>query len=139
MTVLAGHPDGSAGPGRWPVALRFSREWRCRAVADVGGQDSLVGLVDPVGGDHLDLAADTVLGAEVEHLLGQGDATDHRTGEDAPGAAEEEPVDGQRPRGGADADQGAVDGQQAQVGVDVDVGADGVDDEVEPAAAGRRW
>lgn len=40
------------------------------AVADVGGQDSFVRLVDLVGGDDLDLGAEAVLGAEVEHLLG---------------------------------------------------------------------
>ena len=49
-------------------------------VADVGGEHPLVGLVDLVGGDDLDLGADAVLGAEVEHLLGLGDAADHRAG-----------------------------------------------------------
>lgn len=50
------------------------------AVAHVGGQDPLVGLVDLVGRDDLDLGADAVPGAEVEHLLCLTDAADQRTG-----------------------------------------------------------
>src|SRR5918998_5866300 len=76
-------------------------------VADVGGQDALVGLVDLVGGDDLDLGADTVLGAEVEHLLGQGDAADHRAGVGAATADERHGVEAQRLGGGADGGQRA--------------------------------
>jgi hypothetical protein len=50
------------------------------AIADVGSQDPLVSLVDLICGDDLDFGADLVLGAEVEHLLGLGDAADHGAG-----------------------------------------------------------
>src|SRR6185503_8892557 len=50
------------------IAGLFSSEGRGvddEAVADVGGEDALPRLVDPVGGDDLDLGGDAVLGAEV--------------------------------------------------------------------------
>ncbi|CZS10107.1 hypothetical protein CDFC105_83980 [Clostridioides difficile] len=97
------------------------------AVAHVRGQHPLVGLVDPVGGDQLGPRDDAVLGAEVEHLLGLGDAADHRPGVGAPAADEGEDVEAQRLRRGPDVDQGPVDGEQGQVGVHVDHGADGVE------------
>jgi hypothetical protein len=41
-------------------------------------QQALVGLVDPLDRDHLHIGDDAVLAAEVEHLLGLGDAADQR-------------------------------------------------------------
>jgi len=55
--------------------------------ADVTGHDPVVGLVDPVGVDHLDFGADPVLAAEVEHLLGLGDAADPRPAISCPGTS----------------------------------------------------
>src|SRR5512140_2325224 len=68
----------SIGPGRvrlLPQALRVDDE----AVADVGLQHALVGLVHLLGGDDLDVGGDAVLPAEVEHLLGLGESADEGT------------------------------------------------------------
>ena len=43
----------------------------------------LVGFVDLLDGDDFDIGGDVVLAAEVEHLLGLGDAADERAGEAA--------------------------------------------------------
>ena len=43
----------------------------------------LVGFVDLLDRDDFDIGGDVVLPAEVEHLLGFGDAADGRTGEAA--------------------------------------------------------
>src|SRR5690606_14355590 len=51
------------------------------AVAHVALQHALVGLVDGLHADRLDVGDDAMLGAEVEHLLGFGDAADQRTGQ----------------------------------------------------------
>ena len=42
-------------------------------------EQALVGLVDLVHADHLDVAGDVVLPAEIEHLLGLGETADERT------------------------------------------------------------
>ncbi len=82
--------SGARGRTHRPRAPPSLRSWSGEraavdheAVAHVGGEHALVGLVDLVGVDHLDLADDAVLGAEVEHLLGLGDAADHGAGERA--------------------------------------------------------
>src|SRR4051794_33488378 len=72
--LVAGAPHISEGPG-------VDNE----SVADVGRQHALVRLVDLVGGNHFDVGADVVLGAEVEHFLGLRDAADHGAGEGASG------------------------------------------------------
>jgi hypothetical protein len=46
------------------------------AVLHIRGEHALVGLVDLLDRDHLDIGGDAVLAAEVEHLLGLGDAAD---------------------------------------------------------------
>ena len=46
------------------------------AVAHVGGDDVVVSLGDVLTTNHFDLRDDAVLSAEVEHLLGFGDAAD---------------------------------------------------------------
>ncbi len=43
----------------------------------------LVGFVDLLDRDHFDIGGDVVRAAEVEHLLGLGDAADRRAGETA--------------------------------------------------------
>ena len=53
------------------------------AVLDVALEHALVGCVDLLDRDHLDVGDDAVLGAEVEHLLGLRDAADERAGERA--------------------------------------------------------
>lgn len=102
-------------------------------VADVGGKDAFVGVVDLVGRDDLDFGADAVFGAEVEHFLGFADAADHGPGKGPASQDEGEGLDREWFRGCTHVDQGAVEPQQLQVGVDVDAGADGVDDQIEAA------
>ncbi|OLU23449.1 hypothetical protein BVH06_24580 [Pseudomonas sp. PA27(2017)] len=46
------------------------------AVFHVTLEHALLGFVDVLDVDHFDVRDDVVLGAEVEHLLGFGDATD---------------------------------------------------------------
>ncbi|KAF1855195.1 hypothetical protein Lal_00003742 [Lupinus albus] len=79
---------------------------------------------------------DVLAGAEVEHLLGLGDAADGRAGE---AAATEDEGDGQLFVDGADLPdyhQGAVDIQQCHVGRDVVARGHGVDDQVEAGLRG---
>jgi hypothetical protein len=47
------------------------------AVPHVAGDDAIVGLVDLLAGDDLDVGTQVVLGAEVEHLLRLPDAANH--------------------------------------------------------------
>src|SRR5215213_7023297 len=56
----------------------------CRTSLHLTFQHALVGLVDPLDGDALDVGDDAVLGAEVEHLLGLRDAADQRAGDRPP-------------------------------------------------------
>jgi hypothetical protein len=46
------------------------------AIAHVALDHALIGFVDLADGDHLDIGRDTVVGAEVEHLLGLADPAD---------------------------------------------------------------
>src|SRR4051794_21536401 len=59
------------------------------AVLDVRLEQPLVGLVDLLDGDDLDVGGDVVLAAEVEHLLRLRDAADVRAGYAA--VAEDQP------------------------------------------------
>jgi hypothetical protein len=81
------------------------------AVTPVGGQYPLEGVVDPVGRDRFDLGAHTVLGAEVEHLPGFGDAADHGPGDRAAVGEQREGVQRQGFRGCPDVDQHPVGAQ----------------------------
>ena len=114
--------------------LRFQRSHVDReAVLHIGLEQSLVGFVDLLDRDDFDIGGDVVLAAEVEHLLGFGDAADGRAGEAA--AAHDQAEDGNGERLLRRADQGevAVAAQQIEVSVDVVIGGDGVEDEVEAA------
>ncbi len=62
-------------PDRRPPALQ-RRGVDHEPVAHVAVHDAVVGLVDPIGRDRLDLRADPVVAAEVEHLLGLAHAAD---------------------------------------------------------------
>src|SRR3990172_12730175 len=103
------------------------------AVPHVRPEQSLVGLVDLLDRDALDIRGDVMCAAEVEHLLGLADAADGRAGEAA--APEEEPEggDGERLRRRADEGDVAVSAQELDVGADVVIGGDGVEDEGEAA------
>ena len=59
-------------------------------------EQPLVGLVDLLNRDDLDVGGDVVLAAEVEHLLRLGDAADERAGEAA--AAQDQRKGGDRER-----------------------------------------
>src|SRR5690606_18485468 len=103
-------------------------------VAHVAVDHPVVGVVDLVGGDDLDLGADAVLGAELQHLLGLGDAADHGTGQRAPERGQMEAAQGGGVLRHAELDEGAVAAQQAQILLHRQVGGDGVEDQVEAVA-----
>src|SRR6266702_3761794 len=59
------------------VLLRFERGHVDReTILHIRPHQALVSFVDLLNGDNFDFAGDVVLAAEVEHLLGFGDATD---------------------------------------------------------------
>src|SRR5674476_1644905 len=130
-SAYAGWAPNSAQPTQPAPPSGESAHVDDEAVPDVGGEDTLVRLVDALGRDHLDVAGDAVLRAEVEHLLRLADAPDAGPGEGRAVAEQGEHVDRQRLRGCADVDHGAVKCEQLQVRVKVDDCAHRVDDEVE--------
>ncbi len=71
--------------------------------------------------------------AEVEHLLGFGDAADGRAGETAAADDQAECRDAQGLLRCADKGEVAVEAEQVEIGVDVVIGGDGVEDEIEAA------
>ena len=103
------------------------------AVLHIGLDQSLVGLVDLLDRDDFDIGGDVVLAAEVEHLLGLGDAADERTGEAATPEEQRKGRNGKRLLRRADKGDVAVAAKQVDVGVDVVIGGDGIEDEVEAA------
>ncbi len=113
---------------------RPSRRVDDEAVAHVAVDDAIVCLVDPVGADRLDLCADAVLGAEVEHLLGRGDPADHRPGQRAPIVQQRECLELQGMFGQSEFDEGAVDREQREVLVEVEVHRHRVQDQIELVA-----
>ena len=94
-------------------------------------EEPLVGLVDLLDRDDLDLRGDAVLPAEVEHLLGLGDATNEGSGEALAAKEKTEGRDRQRFVRRPDERESAVDGEQVQIGIDVVIGRDRVEDEIE--------
>src|ERR1035441_2306827 len=59
------------------VLLRFERSHVDReAVLHIGPEQSLVGFVDLLDRDHLNIRREVVRSAKVQHLLGLGDAAD---------------------------------------------------------------
>src|SRR5437879_2587304 len=78
-------------------SLRLKRSHVDReAVLNIGLEQSLVGFVDFLDGDNFNISGDVVGAAKVQHLLGFGDAANHRAGETAPPANETERRDAQR-------------------------------------------
>ena len=107
------------------------------AVAHARIHDVVVRLRDVFAADHLDLRDDAVCGAEVEHLLGFGDAADLGTGEGLAAVHEGAQGQGDGLGGQAHVDEDAVRAQGGHVaGVVEAVGGDGAQDEVEGAAQG---
>src|ERR1700744_3900828 len=89
---LATPASKERSPGT-PVRLRMTAsEWGAlallerfvvedEAVLDVVAEDAVVGFVELVVGGELDVGDDTLVGAEVEHLLGFFHAADGGAGE----------------------------------------------------------
>ena len=71
--------------------------------------------------------------AEIEHLLGLGNAADERAGEAAASEQKAEAGDGERLLGRAHEREVAVTAEQTDIGVDVVIGAHRVEDEIEAA------
>src|SRR5882762_8842467 len=99
-------------------------------VLHVALQQAVVGFVDLLDVDHLDIAHDVVFAAEVQHLLGLGDASDQRTRKLPASHNQAERRDRQRLFGRAYQGQCAVYLQQVEVRIDVMVRRDGIEDEV---------
>ena len=106
------------------------------AIADVRLLHPLIGLVDLIRGDGLDVAGDAVPGAEVQHLLRLPDPADQRAGDAPTTPKQRQGEDGQALGRQAQHDHGAVARQQLNVAGDLVGGRDGVDDQVE--LLGRR-
>src|SRR5258708_25556910 len=64
--------------------LRFKRSHiDGEPVLHIGLEQPFVSFISLLDWDHLDIRGDVVLPAEIEHLLGFGNAADHGTGEAA--------------------------------------------------------
>src|ERR1035437_4868477 len=114
--------------------LRLERSHVDReAVLHIRLEQSLVGFVDLLDGDDFHVGGKVVLPAEVEHLLGFGDAADARTGEAAAAQDQAERGNRQRLLRGADERDVAIAPQQIEVSVYVVIGGDSVENEVEAA------
>ena len=99
-----GHPDClQAGYSDLSEAMSIEKRYFTSDLSE-----PLVGFVDLLDGDDFDVGGDVVLAAEVEHLLGFGDAADGRAGEAAASEDEAERGDGQRLLGSADQGEVAV-------------------------------
>jgi hypothetical protein len=61
---------------RWSGGGFQRRHVHHKAVFDVVLQHPVIGLVDVLHGDHLDVRNNAMLGAEIQHLLGLGNAAD---------------------------------------------------------------
>ena len=101
------------------------------AVPDVTADDPVVGVVDLIAADDLDLGAQAMLSTEVQHLLRFSDAADRRTGEAPPVVHQSESPHRERSRRCADVRQSAVETEHRQVGVDRQRRRHGAHDEVE--------
>src|ERR1700733_11565917 len=66
------------------------------AVLDIGLEQAVVGLVDFLNGNDFDVGGDVVLTAEVEHLLGLGNAANGRAGKAAAADDQRKSSDGKR-------------------------------------------
>ncbi len=104
------------------------------AVLHVALDDPVIGFVDLLDRDHLDVADDAVLGAEIEHLLGLRDATNERTREMTPREDHAEGMERQRLFRHTDDNKITVELEHLEIGVDVMFGGNGIEDEIE---AGR--
>ncbi len=59
---------------RWLGLFRFERSHIDReAVLHIGLEQSVVGFVDLLDGDHFNIGSDVMGSAKIEHLLGFGD------------------------------------------------------------------
>src|SRR5262245_54552365 len=130
-TPSSHRPFGLTRPSRGGRLLLEGSHVDHEAVLHVTSQEPLVGLVDLLDRDQLGVRHDAALGAEVEHLLGLGDAADPGPGELAARQEEAEGGDRQRLLGGTHQAERAVELQKLEVGVDVVPGRYTVEDEVE--------
>src|SRR6266404_9784316 len=99
-------------------------------VFHVTPQHSLVGFVDVIDLDFLDVAGDSALGAEIEHLLSLGDSADERAGETMTPTNKTEWIDRDRLRRKPDQRQCAVAFEQTKKRIEIVLCRNGVDDEI---------
>src|SRR5208337_579758 len=108
--------------------LRFERSHIDReAVLHIGLEQSFVGFVDLFDRDDFDIGGDVMCAAEIEHLLGLGDAADERAGETMASEQKAHCSDGERLRRRADEGEVAVAAEELDIRVNVMIGGDGVE------------
>src|SRR5208337_66853 len=108
--------------------LRFERSHiDGEAVLHIGLEKSLVGFIDLLDGDDFDIGGDVMCAAEIEHLLGLGDAADERAGETMASEQKAHCSDGERLRRRADEGEVAVAAEELDIRVNVMIGGDGVE------------
>lgn len=108
------------------------------AILHIANDHPLIGLVDVADIEHLDIAADAMLGAEIQHFLSLGDTANQRTRQHP--ALHHQIGRMQRWLDRLDqADQNvhAIEGQRFQVGVEIVLYRNGVEQEVKTPAAAR--
>ena len=106
------------------------------AEADFAVFDLFIGVVDVLDVEHLDVGGDVVLGAEVEDLLGFGDAADEGAADGEAMGGEDHVVEGGERLEGADDDEGAVAFEKGDEGGEVGLLGDGGEEEVEGGGEG---
>src|SRR6516165_629712 len=101
------------------------------AVLHVVFEEAVVGLVDLLNGDFLDVRGDCMVSTEVEHLLGFLDATDGGAGETVTAEEQIERRDTEGFFRRSDEGHGTVPPEKTEVNVDIVVGRDAIEDEIE--------
>src|SRR5580692_3250895 len=83
------HVSKSAAP-RPPLRRLEGSHVDREAILHILLEQPLVGFVDLLYGNHLNVRSDVLLAAEIKHLLGFWQAADRRTGQTAPSEDESE-------------------------------------------------
>src|ERR1700676_3445850 len=104
-----------------------------KAIFYIALAEPIVGLVDLLHGDQLDVRCNSILGAKVQHLLGFPDTADGGTSQATALHQQVETVDCGRLLRRANQGHGAVELQQTQIRVQVVLRRDRVEDKVEAA------
>src|SRR5438034_5276557 len=112
---IVSNAEGESALSYQPSTSSSLRFKRCHVdrepVLHIGLEQSLVRFVHFLDRDNFDIGGDVMFATKVEHLLGFGDAADHRAGETATPADETERRNRERLCGSADQRKIAVDAE----------------------------